>query len=735
MAAFGALMRILSGRRRGGERRAPSAGFLARIARSEAGNAMAIMAIGIFPLTGLVGGALDMSRIYLVKTRLQQACDAGALAGRRIMGAGQWSANTNAANRAAEQFFDNNFGTNAYGTTNLTRSFTESAGRVTGTASATVPMTLMRLFGSDQEPVAVACDAEMRLPNTDVMFVLDTTGSMAQTIPGDSSTKINTLRLAVKCFFETVARLDTNADCTPGTPGPTGGTGNQTQIRFGFVPYATNVNVGRLLQNEWLADSWQYQTRIPRTTTVYAWSLGSPNAVSWGNFTNPTPPNPSNYSNLSADVGGFPYIRTGTNSSNCASQAAPASTDVAGTATQSQTGTTNNPPTYPASQQTASYSETVPHTHTRYRYNWNSSNPNGGQNRCHLQRGTSTYNKTRTGSGTIPIIWTQYQRFDGWRYQQASHNISALKAGVSSWNGSVSLPLSTSTVSNIRLSGSSSASTLTIPANATVNWDGCIEERSTVRTTNFSPIPNDAYDLNIDLVPSSGTATSLWGPALSDAVYFRGVRTDGSGNPTTATVDDSGEFLRADQYGYSCGTEGRRLQSWPAASPLETYVDSLTPTGNTYHDIGLIWGARLMSPTGIFASDNALTPAGGEIERHMIFMTDGETCTSEWNYNAYGAQWYDRRQTSASSAPSSGCGDSGTLTQQVNLRFSAVCNAVKNQNITLWVVYFGSTDTNTLNRMTACATPGRFFYANNSAGLVSSFRTIADQISQLRLTR
>src|SRR3712207_9024157 len=47
--------------------------------------------------------------------------------------------------------------------------------------------------------------------------------------------KITTLRFAVKCFYETVARLDTNADCTPGTPGPTGGTGTQAQIRFGFV--------------------------------------------------------------------------------------------------------------------------------------------------------------------------------------------------------------------------------------------------------------------------------------------------------------------------------------------------------------------------------------------------------------------------------------------------------------------------------------------------------------------
>ena len=47
----------------------------------------------------------------------------------------------------------------------------------------------------------------------------------------------------------------------------------------------------------------------------------------------------------------------------------------------------------------------------------------------------------------------------------------------------------------------------------------------------------------------------------------------------------------------------------PTATAFDDYVDRLHPAnGNTYHDIGLIWGARLESPTGIFSADNALTP-------------------------------------------------------------------------------------------------------------------------------
>ena len=95
----------------------------------------------------------------------------------------------------------------------------------------------------------------MRLPNTDVMFVLDVTGSMGdRATSSDTETKMVALRRAVKCFYEIVARLDTDAICDGGAP--SGGTGDQVQIRFGFVPYNTNVNVGRLLPKAYFADSW-----------------------------------------------------------------------------------------------------------------------------------------------------------------------------------------------------------------------------------------------------------------------------------------------------------------------------------------------------------------------------------------------------------------------------------------------------------------------------------------------
>ena len=63
-------------------------GFLGRLARDTRGNVLAIVAAAVLPMTAFVGAGLDLSRAYLVRTRLQQACDAGVLAGRRTMGAG-----------------------------------------------------------------------------------------------------------------------------------------------------------------------------------------------------------------------------------------------------------------------------------------------------------------------------------------------------------------------------------------------------------------------------------------------------------------------------------------------------------------------------------------------------------------------------------------------------------------------------------------------------------------------
>jgi hypothetical protein len=501
---------------------------------------------------------------------------------------------------------------------------------------------------------------------------------------------MDTLQFAVNCFYETVAKLNTGEDCTPGTPGPTGGTGGQVQIRFGFVPYATNVNVGKLLPAAYFADNWTYQSRVANFTT------------------------PVEVQTLITDVSDWEVFPVSMDRDDCE--------DRWGRNSQF-TNDLNGQTWTPNPSGDPSWEGTDPKIRRDYsNAQWSyggAADTSGDYRTCRRWVRTRTYDiENRFG-------------FTNWTYRQEPVHVRDFMNGpinvVTGNNGTVPTSGTYDLVELAALPGASGLST------GSYSWDGCIEERATTRDTTYWPIPSGALDLNIDMVPSSGTAGSYWGPTFSRVVYER---EDSSGNRTLSERTTTSNYSRAS---YECPREARLLQTWNDPTVFENYVNSLTPSGNTYHDIGMIWGARLMSPTGIFAADNDFTPAGGEIERHMIFMTDGETCTGRDNYVAYGVPWWDRRQTSTSSAPTDGCdnasSDGGTLSQQVNERFSAVCQWVRNKNITLWVVYFGTTDADTVTRMTNCASPGRYFTATNSATLISTFRTIADQISQLRLTR
>lgn len=609
----------------------------ARLLLDTGGNTLAIMAAALFPLAGLVGGGVDMSRLYLTKSRLQQACDAGALAGRKVMGAATWDANGNAANTEALRFFDSNFQNGAYGTGTRTRSFSEAAGRVSGSATVVVPMTIMRIFQSAHTTINVTCEAEMRLPNTDIMFVLDTTGSMAgKAASTDPNSKIVTLRHAVKCFYESLARLDVS-DANCGDTAPSGGTGGLIQLRFGFMPYSTNVNVGKLLPTNYIADSWQYQTRSYEGSNESNWSSWHGHHV-WNSSASGTCTATKNSGDYQYQVWKRDYI------------------------------------------------------------------DDDGEKKYYC------YQERRWRNGPK------------WLYSRQPVDVSGLKS-LDGWKNPASFVLPIGHFRN----------------NKTIEWDGCIEERETNKATNYNPLPTDAAksldwkdkDLDIDSAPTNDAKTK-WGPALPDLIYARRVMTD-------LNELNRDRHISPDNYIgqglYSCPTQASKLASTWDAGSFRDYVNSLTIGGNTYHDIGLLWGARFMSPTGIFATENATAGSRGGIERHMIFMTDGDTQTSVFNYAAYGVPWFDRRQTADDTVPTDADTDA-----QVDARLVALCEAVKNKNITLHVISFGGgVNATTEARLKACATgpdvAKKFYDANDAPGLTKAFESIADDISELRLIK
>lgn len=255
-----------------------------------------------------------------------------------------------------------------------------------------------------------------------------------------------------------------------------------------------------------------------------------------------------------------------------------------------------------------------------------------------------------------------------------------------------------------------------------ITWNGCIEERDTVKGTDFT----NAYDMDIDLVPTTDNRTR-WRPALPQLVFARkSILVPAQFylpmiTKTTAPYDNVGDYFSGN---YAvCPSPSRKLAQI-TSSQLSTYLASLTPKGQTYHDIGLIWGARLLSPTGLFATENSLAANGGTIARHMIFMTDGTTETMVSHYDAYGWPALDRRR-------SAGLQTDDQQTDTVKARMAAICTATKAKGITLWVIAFGTTLDSLLSD---CATPGRAYEAKNAAELNARFAEIATQIAQLRVT-
>ncbi len=543
-----------------------------RLLHDTTANTLALAAASLVPLMAMVGGGIDASRYYMAAARMQAACDAGALAARRSMTGVTMNADQR---QQGLNFFDQNFHEGIFGVTGRTRNYTaNSAGVVTGTASGTLPSTIMNAFGYTQFPLSVTCSADLNISNTDIMFVLDVTGSMncpdnniAGCTNGNnnevevSNSLIVGLRTAVLSFYDSVAATASTA----------------SRVRYGMMPYANTVNVGFDIPTQYMATQHSYNSRVP----IYE---------------------------SDGDFWYYRYCRVTTGqASNC----------------------NYEPP----------------------------SNRNGW------------------GSVNLATLYDDNQ---------------------------ISMP------------------TGTAGAMETITWAGCIEEASTARTDDFDPLPSNAHDLNINLVPS--TATQRWKPLLNRASWQR---YDSNGYITTASRNLTSDVTswRMDRAGLNlCVPRARRLAVMTRAD-VQTYVNGLVARGATYHDIGMLWGARYLSPRGIFAAENTTAPNGQPIARHIVFMTDGTLAPNRSVYSPYGLEPWDLRVTSD--------GSQSQMNDRHEKRFQAACEAAKNENYTVWVVAFGTELTDSLR---TCASPDRAFEAANNAALNQAFQRIASQIAALRLT-
>jgi hypothetical protein len=206
--------------------------FLTRLARDTAGNTLAIAAAAMIPFIILVGSGVDLGVTYMARGKLQNACDAGVLAARQSMQGTEFDGEVE---DEARRFFDFNFPQGTAGAFDVEFEVVqdqEDASQLLGTASATIPTSLMRVVGVTELDIAVACDAKRDMGHNDIVLVLDVTGSMAQAPSNGGGTKIGRLREGAAGIYR-------------GLEGDDG-----SIIRFGIVPYSHTVNVARSLKNK-----------------------------------------------------------------------------------------------------------------------------------------------------------------------------------------------------------------------------------------------------------------------------------------------------------------------------------------------------------------------------------------------------------------------------------------------------------------------------------------------------
>lgn len=619
-----------------------------RFISDQRGNTYFLVAAATLPMIGIVGSGVDIGRAYMADLRLQQACDAGALAGRRAMVGVTYTA----ANKSeATKMFNINYDTGLYGSTNIAfNSVQDGPSNVKGTASAKLPTSLMKVFGQNEFNLAVNCTAKLEISNVDVMLVLDVTGSMASTNSGDSINRITALKNSTMNFFDTL----------------TGAAVGDGRIRFGVVPYNLNVNMGSVLtaaNASWLADEVTLPSRTPVYTTTWGTgttTYGSPydGPISWGSW---------------ANNGG---TISGKNSTTCPQTTPPANTAPAtsGGNTRVQTGQYIDGD----GNRVTTYENRQNYTYYSYQYVWSG-------NSCRRQRRTATFTRTTPETVTQPPVPV----FSQYRYEDRVFDVLDAKTG-----GDVTY--------DVGDSGS----------DLDASWSGCIIERKTQPFGSSATAPTDAFDMDIDMVPTIDPDTQ-WQLQMGDLSFSR------SGEPVELTTSDR------NSWGWnSCPVAATKLTTMTSAdrATFNAYIQSLTANGNTYHDAGMTWGARLISPDGLFASENQVAPNGRTIQRHLIFMTDGEIVTGRGNLSFQGHENTMQRIGSTS--------DSDGNNRHTN-RFLQICAAAKARGVTIWTIDFDTTQTPSL--VTCASGNDKAFTASNAAALNTQFQAIARQISKLRL--
>ena len=162
--------------------------------------------------------------------------------------------------------------------------------------------------------------------------------------------------------------------------------------------------------------------------------------------------------------------------------------------------------------------------------------------------------------------------------------------------------------------------------------------------------------------------------------------------------------------------------------------------GGTTSNLGLVWGWRTLSPRwrGVWPGSVWPVDYGDDtVSKVAIVLSDGQNQFFDYDSDdGYVSDYTGYGRIGDTFMPGATEEDDGLDT--LDGKFSRVCEQMKSQGITIYTITFGSGASSGRIRdlFRDCASdPGNYFHAPDNDDLAPAFRTIGQELANLRIVK
>jgi Flp pilus assembly protein TadG len=242
-------------------------------------------------------------------------------------------------------------------------------------------------------------------------------------------------------------------------------------------------------------------------------------------------------------------------------------------------------------------------------------------------------------------------------------------------------------------------------------------------------ISSNCHTIASDGIASSGKQECDWTLDPSGATWTKENRWGGCVGSRSDALD-----TRIDNLGtkYTGLLNGEHPTDWwidcaQAVTPLTTSksaltnaIDSMSPIGETYIPIGLLWGWHMLDSEAPFTeARTAKELAEARGNKVLVLMTDGDNTVKPKQY-----PWHFKSDGTAS------WGD------VANQKTAELCDNIKSAGIAVYTVSLKVSNENSRLMLENCASaPNQAFNADDNTALVDAFKSIANSLAAIHITK